>query len=866
MIKRIPIIFVLIIAFFTQANAVEQTKRKIVKVQLSQATRMQMEQFHKLGLDVTALNQETQTAHILLTDEEIGKIKAIGLEPEITLADADSIAREIRQSGYLDNYQSYEEIVQEIRTVQNTYPEIVKVYDIGDTYEKSVDRGGFDIWALKLSDNVEQDEDEPEVLYFANIHAREIITPKIILHFLNYMVSNYQKNPYVTYLIDNREIWLVPSTNPDGYEFVLSGSDPRYSIDPIWWRKNKRDNNNNGVMDYSYSGYGDDGVDLNRNFGYKWGDDNGSSGTFFSALYRGTEAFSEPESQAIRDLTLAHEFKISLSFHSYSQLWLYPWGYAVQTITPDHASFVALGDSCVAYNGYIPELAAELYPVSGDSDDWLYGEQTEKNKIFAFTPEVGNFEESLYDNTGFFPKEEFIEKQILENQGPMLFCAYAAGEEPIIIPDLQPSTKDTVGPYIVFANIRKPILLTTESELVESSFKLYFNTDGLGAPFDSTEMIATGRPEEHYAEIPALGDNLRIYYYLQAQNERGVVGHAPRSAPLAVYNFTVSTDSAIYHRSSPPVITGTTIPEYQANESGPYSIYAKITDNSYVASATLNYYMSSADEVTSVPMLPFGQVYAGEIPGQPFGTTVHYFIEAIDDSGFVTTDPCDAPDSTYSFLVTAQAPVAIVYPDTFEFEIEIGENIADSLWIKNKGFFPLEFAISGKLADSFEIVFSPEAGVVPAEDSLLIAFFIPSDSLKEGNSPFEIFINSNDAVNPEIKINGIINVKNIASVDNELTNLARPDAFSVSPNFPNPFNPETTIKYQMPVSSQVLVRVFNLNGQLVKILRQETQAAGEYQVQWDGTNAAGKRVSSGMYLFSFQAGDFRQTQKMLFLQ
>jgi hypothetical protein len=122
-------------------------------------------------------------------------------------------------------------------------------------------------------------------------------------------------------------------------------------------------------------------------------------------VYRGTGPFSEPETQAVRDFCASREFVMSLSYHSYGELILYPWGYAALN-TMDHGLFTALGDSLSQGNGYTAGNAASgaIYVTNGDSDDWLYGETLIKNPLYAFTVEL-----NTYEAGGFAPPENLIQ-------------------------------------------------------------------------------------------------------------------------------------------------------------------------------------------------------------------------------------------------------------------------------------------------------------------------------------------------------------------------------------------------------------------------------------------------------------------------
>ncbi len=620
---RFQAIFALVLVgigvLFARSN---ELQREIIKLELDPQKPAQSQAFFKLGLDVTRFNRSTHTAHVLVNQRQRAQLEQLGFEFSTVLADADEFARQLRQTGYLKHFHSYDQILARLQAVVAQHPDIARLVDIGDSYEKTAGRGGYDIWMLKISDNVALQEDEPEVLFMANMHAREIITPEIILYFMQYLVDQYQRDPYITYLVNHRQIWLCPTFNPDGHEYVFSGENPldRTYNDPMWWRKNKSDNDVNGRFDPN-----NDGVDLNRNFGYRWGYDNsGSSPSPWSETFRGFSAFSEPESQAIRDFVLAHHFVISLCFHSYAQEWLYPYGYA-NILTPDHEIFVALADSCTAYNHYQPGTAYGLYPVNGDSDDWLYGEQTLKPKIFAFTPEVGNEFESLGRWTGFFPDTSFIQKQILENQGPMLYLTDVAGEEPILEPDLIPDTEDTTGPYPTKVRITAPLKLTQAAGIDLNTCKVYFNTTGQ-APFDSAALMATNLPGEYAGAISVAGDRHRIYYYFSAADIKGRRGFAPRVAPAQLLSFWVGSDTTRPQIQHTPLLN-------QPVEVTGYPVKAIVTDKIGIARVSL-YFRNNAGPLDSLLMQPTANPneYQAQIvlPLVQVGDAIEYRMVAYD--------------------------------------------------------------------------------------------------------------------------------------------------------------------------------------------------------------------------------------------
>ncbi|MDH5628201.1 MAG: M14 family metallopeptidase, partial [Candidatus Krumholzibacteria bacterium] len=324
----------------------------------------------------------------------------------------------------LGAYHTYAELDTALTALVTAYPAIAQRSVIGTSIE------GRSIYALKVSDNVTVDESEPEVLYMGNHHARELMSVDIPLRFAQYLLANYGVDAEVTDYIDNREIWFIPMVNPDGHVYVQLN----HATSPgTWWRKNRRDNGN-----FTY------GVDLNRNYAYQWGYDNiGSSPSTGSDLYRGTGPFSEPETQAVRTFVSAHQFVTWFSYHTYGELLLYPWGY-IYGNTPDHAVYQALGDSLVAENGYLAGNPASgaIYITNGGSDDWGYGQQISKNKIFAFTPEMNSSAQG-----GFGPDDTWIQPTFdLLLPMNMKLLQYAANPYQVVGP-WAPSQYATQAPY-----------------------------------------------------------------------------------------------------------------------------------------------------------------------------------------------------------------------------------------------------------------------------------------------------------------------------------------------------------------------------------------------------------------------------------
>lgn len=351
----------------------------------------------------------------IVTDkDELQRIEALGFRTEVVQEDIVGFMQSrLDVSKDMGGYMTLDEINTRMDNLIAQHPTLVsQKISIGQSLE------GRDIWAFKLSDNPNVDEDEPEILYTALHHAREVITPEVLFYFVEQMISQYGTWPEETFLIDNREMWFIMCVNPDGYyhnEVIAPGGGGM-------WRKNRRVN-----ADSTY------GVDLNRNYGYMWGlDDVGSSPDGSSETYRGTAPFSEPEIQAMRDFVISREFVISLQYHAFGNLLLWSWSYSLGDFTPDEPVFRAIFDSARAWNYYTGGSDA-LYTVNGGANDWNYGEQTLKDKNLSYTVEVGN------DADYFWPDPVRIYDLTRENYDPNKFYARAAGDPNALLAPAMPT-------------------------------------------------------------------------------------------------------------------------------------------------------------------------------------------------------------------------------------------------------------------------------------------------------------------------------------------------------------------------------------------------------------------------------------------
>lgn len=282
-------------------------------------------------------------------------------------------------------FHSYEKTNDEFKALAVSYPNLARYSKLGSSFE------GRDIFALKISkDAAVDDSSKLDVLITGSHHAREWISVEAPVYFANQLLSAYATDDSIKYLVDHLQIWIVPVVNPDGLTY--SQNSPNDSFDQLrLWRKNRRPISPGGCVTAV-------GVDLNRNYGYRWrlesdspcadicsidpsclSDDVGGSDDPGSDVYRGPQPESEPEVKAIKSLVddPNRHFRGQLDYHNYNQLILYPWGYA--PFATDDSSTISrlaqqISDAVFGVDRvrYRPEQAIRLYALTGSSIDYAY--------------------------------------------------------------------------------------------------------------------------------------------------------------------------------------------------------------------------------------------------------------------------------------------------------------------------------------------------------------------------------------------------------------------------------------------------------------------------------------------------------------
>ena len=304
-----------------------------------------------LGIDVWEVKPERLVARA--SEAQVDRLVQMGFKVR-PIVDVSTHLRTFAEPSLMAGYHSATSLEADMRQLAAAHPDRAELKELGRSVE------GRPIWALRIG---ERRGNTKKVLFMGCHHAREWVAVEVPFLLARELLEKANE-PKIAGWLSNAEIWVAPMVNPDGHEFCRTQD--------RLWRKNRRRNPDGSI-----------GVDPNRNYGYMWGTLNVPTSSHVPSddTYVGPRAFSEPETQAIRDVIAREQFGGLITYHSYSQLVLYPWGYTDDEIADpadrQKLSGLAKGmsDRIRPVHGmvYTPQQSSKLYPTAGDTTDWSYG-------------------------------------------------------------------------------------------------------------------------------------------------------------------------------------------------------------------------------------------------------------------------------------------------------------------------------------------------------------------------------------------------------------------------------------------------------------------------------------------------------------
>lgn len=686
-------------------------------------------------------------------------------------------------------YHTFSETVAWIDSLHLLYPEVVSAkWSIGQGHD------GNDIWVFRVSDNPELDEpDEPEVLFDGLHHANEIMGLELVGMIAEYLAQAYHAgDPDIVELVDAREIYMIPALNPDGLVY----NELTYPSGGATWRKNRRDNG------------GSFGVDLNRNYDYEWGCDEGSSGVPSDPTYRGPSAASEPEIQAFTAFLDAREIVTLQSFHSAGNKTLYPWGYTTDD-TPDELIFREMAAAMTQYNGYPAGQPADpgmYYPVCGGAFDWHYGATQNHEKIFGFTNEVG---------TSQWPPTSQRQAIFDDNLWPALYLIQMAGELRAV--------SWTHAPLPFTAQPGADYALTAlpqgygGADIDPGSVVLNYRVDG-GA-FVEQALTPTGEPGEYGGSIPSQANGAVVEYYLAAEDVDGHAGTSPRGAPDALHYFEVG--EAFDHPME--------------------------ADRGWLAG-------DPADDASTGIWVRVDPVPTDAQPGDDHSaagthcwvTGQHVVGETV---GYNDVDGGQTTLRSPVYDLTGAQSVSFAYWRWYS--NDQGSNPGEDAWVvelsNDGGATWIELENTQVSSNAWENHAYDLADYFATPGRVQLRFV------------------ASDLVNGSI-VEAAVDDFSIAGVFDVTDADAAPPALHLAQNYPNPFNPKTTLRFRLAAAGPATLAIHDAAGRLVRLLEAGELAAGEHATTWNGRDALGRPVASGVYFARLRTAEGMLSRRLVLLK
>jgi hypothetical protein len=788
------------------------------------------------NIDIENIKKKNEV-YAYVTKNEYDQLAALGYPieaiPDPAKIYADSLWLATRfSSNPLDAYHTFEELTAELQQYAQQYPEICFLESIGKSLQ------GRDLWIMKISDNVSIEENEPEFKYISSMHGNEPVGMEMCIYLIHHLVDNYRVDPRITRIVDETEIWIMPLMNPDGY------------VARQRWNFN--------------------GIDLNRNFPDRIRD------PFNSPEGR------EPETQAVMNFSSDHTFILSANFHGGALVVNYPFdgnntGFSVYTACPDDQLFIEL---CKTYSSHNLPLWNSPYFPDGITNgaDWyvVYGGMQDWNYVWMACNEV-----TIELGDDKWPNASLLPSLWEDNRESMLSYIEAIqwGVQGII------SDTFTGKPLAATIEVERinhkvysdPDLGDYYRMLLPGAYKFRFSADGyVSQEVDSVVVLQdfityldvqlipknsfniTGTIKDRVTGTPLFAQlnfsgSLKFFTHADSLNGRFQI-----TVPADTYKIEIRNERYV-------TLLDTLIVSSDLNQGYELQPYVFVLD--------LDFDKNNGDLIPSdslwqwgVPQFGPEKSYSGH---KLWGTSLqsHYPNSA---NAKLELPPLNLPDSDnliFSFWHWMEAEADTVFSDSaydgglVELSGDNGVSWTEIFPRQNYSHRLSGFAESSPFPRGTSI-FSGQHGWKEAIFDLndfrgmtaQIRFSFGSDS--DNDYPYAGWYIDNVAIKyPLVHSEGV-----------HPGNIISPDHFWLSQNYPNPFNTSTSINYTLPEARHIKIIIFNIMGQLSRVLIDKYQKPGDYQINWDGNDSFEHPVSSGVYFIQMIFSDHALTRKALVLR
>jgi hypothetical protein len=743
-------------------------------------------------------------------------------------------------------YYTYDQITNMLFDYEQQHPDIAKVHLIGYTQQDNLP-----IYAMQITDNVDIEEEEPALLFVGQVHAEEVLGVQITMYNIQQILQRRNQHPYSMW-IDTLDTWFVPTLNPEGHNVVTSNLDTSY-------RKNKRDNNENGIFDFNPQvGRDIDGVDINRNFDFNWvhGDTLYQPPTPTSPehfdYYRGPSPNSESEVAAIRQLADWKKFVYSICWHSsrsgyYAERVYYSFNWKQVRPSPDLAFAQAIAGGVAATitkeNGSGPY---EHYPNEsrrGAFHDYLY----QQHGTIQLLIEVGTSnlqpDSLLMVNT--------IQRATngvwwLMNRS-LLFSTAVPSSSMLTGHTTDSSTQQPIEAEIIIQERHAPWFRPRTSNpdtgryfkpLPPGSYtvqarkkgywdKIQYNTQVYNSNWSFAELALDPKsPAVMYGNVHSGGQPIpaRIIIHDIQPDTLFINGEYVFHGYEGEYQVEITAEGYYPYLGTVNLAPGQNLRVFNLSPANP--IFSENWESG-----------TSQWEINGPWVLQDELAVSGNAITDSYGGRGTYAVNC--NVWIKTANPINIPGGNNPLLVFDSHAYTEWDYDPVRVEASADGETWDILWQK-----------SGRL-DTWRNE------------------YIPLDTYA-GNSIYLRFRLEDQSTAPELADPGwtIDNIRIITGTatdtDDNVAGIAPNPA--LYPNFPNPFNPETTLRFSLPKAETVSLEIFNLKGQKVRSYSNMQLSSGDHSIVWNATDDKGNSLPSGIYMYRLNAGNYSRSRKMILMK